>query len=440
MKKRICPNCMRGYISGGVCTSCKKPVTKKDVSDNTLPLWYPLHNRYQIGRVIGRGGFGVTYLAWDMKENRRICIKELNPATVVDRGTGSGYIVVKEGQESYWNYIKDRFYKEAETIRKLQFNPEILRIYSCFNDLGTIYYSMEYLEGQDLERLSQRKGKFSWDEMKGYINTLLNQLQFLHGLGLIHRDISPDNIFVVVDRRIKLLDFGSVRTTAKEHFTEIFKGSFAPPEMWIGKDQGSWTDTFAVCATIYYLLNGRKAPKRSYDRQFQIYSGKPDPLVPLAQYQPDAPAYVIQAIEKGMSLDRDKRYQSIQELRKDLFPELNVPTSNENATKVTYSLLVCTRGLYAGKKYRLPLNKVIKLGRGPGDNKISYPQDPKASVGISHNHCAFYVDGQGYHYVQDVGSSYGTYIGGKQLRPGQWYRVFARQPIMIGGEEYQFYN
>ena len=431
--ERLCPNCMAGFLTNGVCARCGKPVSDIQMPPFALPLGYRLANgRYYMGRVLGHGGFGVTYLAWDSRSRARVAIKELFPSGSVTRNQNDCTVHVTKGRESYYQHVRARFKEEAQTIANLRAHPEIIKVYDLFETLGTVYYVMEYLEGEDLSGLLKRHGNaISWQHLEKPIWETIQSLRVLHGHGLIHRDISPDNIFVQQQGETKLIDFGSVRHYKNDHFTTIFKDSFAPTEMFLTNGyQGAWTDTFSLSATLYYMLGKGKLPAKAPDRVASQQLNGADSLVPLDRLSPSAPSYVVGAVMQGLSLNIDQRFKDADAIQRALFPNIAAHSRS------TAHGIVCVRGQYRGKKFALPQERVVMLGRGKSGNMIAYPDNPQLSKGISRRHCAFYVDGKGVLYIQDQNSRYGTYLNGKRLAPSVWYQVTGRQAIAVGDEEY----
>lgn len=431
--ERLCPNCMAGFLTNGVCSRCGKAVSDIQTLPFALPPGYRLANgRYYMGRVLGHGGFGVTYLAWDSKSRTRVAIKELFPGGSVTRSQSDCRVHVNKGRENYFQHIRVRFKEEAQTLSYLRAHPEIVNVYDLFEALGTVYYVMEYLDGENLDSLLKRYGNsISWQHLEKPVWETIQSLRILHGHGLIHRDISPDNIFVQRQGETKLIDFGSVRHYNNTHFTTIFKDSFASTEMFLTNGrQGAWTDTFSLSATLYYMLSRGRLPAKAPDRVASRQLSGSDPLVPLDRFSPAAPVYVINAVMQGLSLNIDQRFKDVETFQKALFP--NAVIYGRSAPHG----IVCVRGQYRGKNFVLPQERVVMLGRGKNGNMIAYPDNPQLAKGISRRHCAFYVDGKGVLYVQDQNSRYGTYLDGKRLAPSVWYQVTGRQAIAVGDEEF----
>lgn len=406
---RTCTRCMVGIYVNGVCNHCHKPETK--VQDTTvLGVGYVLHGQYYMGDVLGRGGFGITYAAWDMKAQRRVAIKELFPSKDVMRDPDRHTVRVLPGQESYFNQVYRCFEQEAMQLMRLQDQEGVIHIYHAFADNNTIYYAMEYLDGMDLCKYLSDNGPMSWDAFRPKLLTLLQGLERLHREGLIHRDISPDNIFLLNDGSIRLIDFGSVRAyEGNDHFTVFVKQCFAPWEQYLSSGkQGPWTDIYALCVTVYYTLSG-KLPPIAPNRRME------DTVVPLNQLCPGLPSNVSNAIMKGMAVKAENRWQSVRELIDQIFPGNAAPAPTGGR------MLVCYSGVFQGQCWEMTPGRGLRIGRLP-ECDLTYPQGTK---GISRMQCSIYADKEGRILVRDENSSYGTWLFMHQqqyrLTPGQWY-------------------
>ena len=425
---------MEGYVRQGFCTKCGLQNTDANRDARALPFGFALKKGlYRVGRVLGSGGFGITYLAWDEKNQRRVAIKELFPSRLNRDATGLT-VVVEESNKPLFQHIRKRFLEEARLIYDLRNEPEVIGLYDCFEENGTAYYVMEYLDGKDLQRfLKEKKGAMTWKELASPFQQVMQCLAVLHKHGLIHRDISPDNIFVCSNGKTKLIDFGSVRREDAGHFTTFLKDSFAPPEQFISSgDQSYWTDTYSLCASLYYLLNGGHLPAGAYERMAKLKSTGEDPLIPIEKYSPSAPGYVLQAIMHGLNLAPRHRFRSVEEMRQAFYP-----TQAEQQIGRA-CVLECIQGRYAGRYFYIPEGKPVRAGRGDDMNEIAYPLDPKLSPGISREQCVFFFQKDGRLYVQDKNSTYGTWLDSQRLRPEAWLEVKCKQLVSFGNERYRF--
>nr|MBQ6241269.1 serine/threonine protein kinase [Lachnospiraceae bacterium] len=288
-----------------------------------LPIGTRLRGRYRIEGVLGEGGFGITYLSFDETLRLNVAVKEYYPRTLVSRySEGSLSVTVQEGDEkASFELGKQRFLEEARTLGQFRDDPNILSVFDYFEENGTAYIVMEYLEGEDLLSLIESRGRIPFDETFGIMLPVFGALEKLHAAGLIHRDISPSNIRILPDGRMKLLDFGAVRSI--EYISDrsrsiLSKPGYSPVEQYLRKEQGPWIDVYALCATMYHMITGT-IPEDSLQRVLMDELRKPSEQG--ADISPRAEAVLC----KGLSVDYHERYQTIREL-KDAFAEaLDMP-------------------------------------------------------------------------------------------------------------------
>ena len=400
-----------------------RPVTH--TSGEALPAGTILLGHYRIDRLLGQGGFGITYAASDLRTQSPVAVKELFPSGYVSRDPNRRTICVRPGKEENAAHLRLRFEQEAQTLMQLQGREGVIRVTHLFSENKTAYYVMELLVGEDLSHRLNTRGVMTWAQLMPILQTLMNALEQIHSAGLIHRDISPDNIFLTRDGNVRLIDFGSVRAyQGGDHFTALIKHSFAPWEQYLTKgNQGPWTDIYALCVTAYFALSG-KCPPRATERRLN------DTLIPLEQLCPGVPRQVCQAIQKGMAVQMEDRYQSVAQLRAaltDMPPAGNVPAPGT---------LVCLRGIMAGRSWQIPPGASVRIGRSP-DCNVVYPAD---AAGISRHHCTISRSGTGILLVRDEGSSCGTrLVGGGQILPipaWRWCRTNGLHICFGQQEEY----
>lgn len=440
-----CIHCMLGTISGGRCTHCGRTAAETGTRpEQALPPHYMLcQNQYHLGNVLGNGGFGITYLAWDCKNKRRVAVKELFPKQAVNRAGISRVLTVPDKRE-YFQHVKRRFCEEAQILYGLRNIPEVIDVYHLFEENGTAYYVMEYLEGRDLKRTLARDGKMKWEQIRDPLCMILRALYVLHSKNLIHRDITPDNIFLMKNRGAKLLDFGSARSYMdSRHLTVLLKRQFAPYEQFAenGK-QGPWTDIFSLSVTLYYALSG-VLPPTAADRIVAVRTQPPykDPVKPIEELCPDLPENVAYALRKGMEVMAEQRYQTVQEFSNQLFPGMDLLSgySKGKVKKQTSdmrtgqtAIIKCKKGVFFGKNQELHPGIIISIGRGT-DCQIQYPSN---SRGISRRQCSFTMDNKKIAYVRDENSKYGTFMDGRRLNPMEWQPVKNGNKICFAQEEY----
>ena len=276
-----------------------------------------LQGRYVIDHVIGSGGFGVTYQAWDYVLNCPVAIKEYFPKDVAGRRPGETVMSVYTDQAGYeFSRGINRFLQEAQELARFNQSPGIVSVFDFFSENNTAYMVMEYLEGCTLKQyLSMNGEKVDLQTGMYIINNLLPALQQVHQGGLIHRDISPDNIFICTDSSIKLLDFGAAKETVDlkdQTVSVILKHGFAPPEQYMSKAQfGPWTDIYALGATVYRMFTGIM-PMESVGRM--VTDTQPQPRF----LNPEIPQYINDAIMKAMAVKVEDRFHSVEDFQKAL--------------------------------------------------------------------------------------------------------------------------
>lgn len=323
MELRRCYGCMR-EITEEVCPHCGYSA-EKDNEYHQLSVGTMLHGQYLVGRVLGQGGFGITYLGWDTELEQIVAIKEFYPSTLVYRNNSLGTSVCLNAHTAEPGYQagQSRFLREAQALSKLNHVPEIVGIHACFQENNTAYIVMEFIRGAELAHYVKMKGgRLEAAEALRILKPILTALETVHRAGLVHRDISPDNIMLDPLGGAKLLDFGAVRNVDNPNAeldmtrsTEaIVKHGFAPPEQYRGRGSlGPWTDEYALCATVYYCLTGRVPPDamaRSMDGETVDWANVPG----LTRQQ-------RAALEKGMSIKAKDRFGDLGKLRAALFGE-----------------------------------------------------------------------------------------------------------------------
>lgn len=266
-----CFGCMAELPDGtAVCPVCGYESGSGPQNAQFLEPGARLAERYLVGRVLGSGGFGVTYLAWDEVLGRKVAVKEYFPSSLSTRVSGQRDITVFTGEkERIFRHGLQRFQEEAQLLTQLNGYDGIVSVYDVLEANGTAYIVMEYLEGITLREKLKRDGPMGEEELLSWVVPMLLSLKFVHQLGCIHRDISPDNIMCLSDGTVKLLDFGAARYTVMEEsqsLSVIVKQGFTPVEQYQSHgEQGPWTDLYAVGATMYDALTG-VTPEESLER------------------------------------------------------------------------------------------------------------------------------------------------------------------------------
>ncbi len=343
--QQYCPNCMMPIQEeGDLCQKCGGSISlQNDV--NQLQPGTVLNGRYYIGKAIGAGGFGITYMARDILLDTKVAVKEFFPSqaasrvnsisaevTIVKNTSGENERIFEKGRENFLN--------EARTVAKFKNNRGIVDVQDIFHANNTAYIVMEFLEGETLgdyikshgHQVSYTVGEetkggyaISYEEAISILGPIIKALHAVHNDDVVHRDISPDNI-MVNDGRGTLFDFGAARnrtSDTEKSLTVVLKYGYAPLEQHRrnGK-QGPWTDIYALCATLYRCIVGIP-PMDVLDRL------ESDGLVAPSVLGVSMPAEAEQALLSGLSINYQKRPQTVMELYDRLvnsaLPEVKTP-------------------------------------------------------------------------------------------------------------------
>ena len=295
-----------------------------------------LIGRYTIEGVLGQGGFGITYLGIDELHEKKVAIKEFFPQGIVTRNIEyqDTVTVTFVGEKDNYEKGKERFLKEARTMAKFSKDEGIVKALDFFEINNTAYIVMEYLEGITLKQYLRENQRIAPEDLIELLVPLIESLDEIHSQGMIHRDISPDNIMVLPDGRIKLMDFGAARDYTEfgeKSLSIVLKPGYAPPEQYQTHGiQGPWTDIYALCATMYKCITGENPPdaiERVMDDHLKKISAFGIPVLP----------QIEEAIIKGMSVAANDRYQNVGDFCEDLYggyEENSVPEAEESQSQV----------------------------------------------------------------------------------------------------------
>ena len=285
---KICYSCFSELPDGAaVCPHCGSSADLRngDKDPHALPCGAVLNGRYIVGRVLGQGGFGITYVGQEFASKMLVAIKEYFPDTMAVRDVSrASYTVVPfntDRNESF-EYGKKQFLDEARTLAAFIGSPNIVRVYSYFEENGTAYFAMEYVQGQSLKKyIESRGGRISWEEAWKLLMPVLDALSEVHSKKIVHRDIKPDNIIMTQDGNVKLIDFGAARYNYSEKsrsLTAVLTPGFAPLEQYFTRGkQGPWTDVYALAATLYFCITGA-VPVDSVERSDEDTIKRPSEL------------------------------------------------------------------------------------------------------------------------------------------------------------------
>ena len=298
-----------------ICPSCGKNFDA-EIAPHHLQPGVMLHNRYLVGSAIGEGGFGITYIGRDTLLDLKVAIKEYYPSGYANRSNMASSTVMSGTRTDIIEYFdkgKHKFINEARTLAKFSNETGIVSVRDFFEENNTAYIIMEYLEGTTLKSYIEQNGTITPEATVELILPVMESLKKVHSQGLIHRDISPDNIMLTEDNKVKLLDFGAARNVSSSGYADkslsvMLKPGYAPEEQYRSRgQQGPWTDIYALCATMYKCITGI-TPDDAAQRMFEDEVKAPSDLG--IEIAPNVEA----AILKGMSVHQKDRYQTIDDL------------------------------------------------------------------------------------------------------------------------------
>ena len=334
----LCINCMREKPTASVCPFCGFDEAQYEPSPHHLPSRSILNGKYLIGRVLGEGGFGITYIGWDLNLDLKLAIKEYYPTGFVTRTSAATSTVMpyRGEKEEFFSKGRERFIQEAKTIAKFYALPGIVSVRDFFLENGTAYIAMEFVEGETLkQRLARVGGKMDAQEVLHLVRPLLRSLAEMHASGLIHRDISPDNIMITPEDNIKLIDFGAARDyldSGNKSLSVMLKPGFAPEEQYFARgQQGPWTDIYALSATIYRAITG-VTPPEAVERRMNDELKAPSTLGVRLTHAQEA------ALLKGLHIAQASRWQAVPEFYAALYQDSGstlekLPLSRERARR-----------------------------------------------------------------------------------------------------------
>lgn len=331
---KLCMGCMAELNQPEVrCPHCGFEENRYRRPENSLPLREILNGKYLIGRVIGCGGFGITYIGWDFYQCKKVCIKEYFPKMIAARNPNaqsyselisvsvqySTALYTHNPTKVEYAYMQglNHYIEEARNLSRFYLMPGIVSVRDFFYGNNTAYIVMEYIDGIDMRRyLKLIKRGLKPEELFPLLKDVLKALNEVHKVNIIHRDISPDNIMLTREGKAKLIDFGASKNYGNTRKGPVMlKQGYAPIEQYSrdGK-QGPWTDVYSICASIYYLLTMIRIPVP----QERMKRDTVEPLqargIPISERRD-------LAIRKGLSIEAGHRYLSIGDLYRDLYGE-----------------------------------------------------------------------------------------------------------------------
>lgn len=319
-----CVGCMKPLTAEGRCAYCGLQQDKYRPIPRCLRPGMCLRDRYVLGRVLGEGSFGISYIAWDCLLDTVVAIKEYFPASLVSRHISEEdedtnvYIYEKRESQKYQESLK-KYLGEAKSLSAYYDLDGIVSVRDFFYANNTAYIVMGYVDGISVKEYVEKNGPIEGEKFLRMLEPVIKSLAKVHQTGVLHRDISPDNMLLTRDEKLVLIDFGAARKeniNMTRSMTVVFKRGFSPEEQYRTRgQQGAWTDVYALCATAYYALTG-KAPDESIQRVLE------DDMPSLTEMTDvDLPMQQKRAFMKGMTVDFHHRYQTMDELYQGLYQQ-----------------------------------------------------------------------------------------------------------------------
>ncbi len=303
---------------------------------DALPAMSRLH-WYVVERVLGQGGFGITYLARDTNLDQAVAIKEYLPIDVATRLPDATIRARTDGLRDRYRWGLERFVQEARTLARFD-HPNIVRVQSVFEFNNTAYMVMRFVQGQTLSALLDRRGTPPEDELLRIVLPILDGLELVHNAGFIHRDIKPDNIHIGDDGNAVLLDFGSARQALgnSNTLTILIAPGYAPFEQYYSdsSSQGPWTDIYGLGATCYRAIAGRP-PLDAVSRSKGILGSTQEVLVPASVIGAGRYSGSSRAIDHALAFSEKDRPQSIAAWRQELATPRAMPLPGPTAPTAT---------------------------------------------------------------------------------------------------------
>lgn len=344
----LCVHCMQTIQNQHTCPHCGHDNRQYKPHPLYLKPYTLLQEQYVIGKSIGQGGFGITYIGIDIWLQKRVAIKEYMPSALATRDFISAIILPIKRQETAFQQGLQSFLYEARNLAKFD-HPNIVKVHNFFEENQTGYMVMDYLEGQSLiDILMESNGRLTINQTLDIMLPILDALSIVHAEHIYHRDISPHNIFILTDGTPILIDFGAARHIVGENSRSldlVLKHGYSPIEQYSGKGKiGAWTDIYACGALMYVMLVGNLPPAAT-DRFYE------DSLISLKDFNLNIPDTIINTIERALHIKAEQRFQSVKTFRAALLgeelPEEIVVKPQSHFIKITIVLSILMTALLA---------------------------------------------------------------------------------------------
>ncbi len=311
--KNLCGNCF-SELDGEVCHNCGYKNSADIQEPYALAVGTVLKDRYLLGKTIGKGGFGITYLSYDIKLDKTVAVKEYFPRGMAVRASDNISVeVLASEQTDAFKEGKEKFSYEATMLSEIKSSPEIIGIFDVFDENGTAYFVMEFVNGVTLKEYTSLNGVITANQAVYILKNLLPSLNILHNHNIIHRDITPENIMLCLNGDVKLIDFGSARyfsEDTEDNYSVILKPGFAPLEQYQRNgNQGAWTDIYSLALSLYYGMT-LNIP---YDPMTRL-----DDDAPFCRELEAIPEKLREIIRKAASVRKEDRYTDAKKLIEDV--------------------------------------------------------------------------------------------------------------------------
>ena len=362
MEFNRCSGCMEP-CKGGVCPHCGYDNSKPSGMEYALPPYAILAGKYVVGRVLGQGGFGITYIGWDMALERKVAVKEFFPSGQVSRSPGNTTLswysteVARQTRQDGMGM----FLKEARKMSKADSVPGVVRVLDLFQENNTAYIIMDFVEGETLKARLSKTGPLPWPVAREVFVPAIQTMARVHRLGLIHRDLSPDNLMLTPDGGVQILDLGAAKDLSINSglsSMQVAKSGFSPWEQYLQQGgSGPWTDVYAMAATIYYTLTG-KLPPNAVDRANQDTISWAEPGLQAL------PAGTLHALQKAMAVQSSERIRSMEELGQGLFDEKKAAPAPKAADVTPKAPQKQEKGKSKSRRWLIPVSAALVLCLG----------------------------------------------------------------------------
>lgn len=448
----MCPSCFQETYSAQGCASCGYVKDQDNDGRGVLPAFTTLHERYLIGRVLGSGGFGITYKAYDIYNNQLCAVKEFMPNGIACRAADRITVQLNMQEDlPVFQHAEKRFTEEAMILMQLRNIHAIVDVTDYFYANSTAYFVMPFLDGCHLKELYRRMNKkIPVDMALKIISRIAESLMIVHEKGkLLHRDISPENIMIDHAGEAYLIDFGNARSYISEksqNMSVLLKPGYAPPEQYSSRGkQGPWTDVYALASTFYFVTAGVTVPDAP-DR----LQGHACPL--LDTLVPECPHGLAEVIDRALCVNLNHRIQSMRELLEALKPYLQQsqtaqppqqPAQRQTAQpeqkaavtkKPAGPYLEVISGEQRGNRWMLIPDLELKVGSSTQISNVVLAKYAKVS-GV---HCLVrYDSGKNLFFLQDV-SETGTKVNGTALQSQYVYQNPPGQKISLAADSCVF--